>query len=147
MHRSGFIAIFASAAAAAACGGQGARARSTTTVTSAAVERDLSPPSTAAVVERLALAACLHEVRCGRPRGEDCMESARNKARAELASFRCEPAAARARVEECLASIPAETCELDVTMRTNICPVNEACDNVRADLVSPGAKLAEEWRR
>lgn len=137
MRRS-FACSLLAAMVVVACGGREPLARAPLHLTSG---RYLVEPSTPALVERLAFAVCLHEATCERPQTEECLEYAANKARAELASWMCEPSAARARVEECLASIPTETCELDLTMKTNVCPVNAACGNVGAELVSPGRAL------
>ena len=65
---------------------------------------------------------------------EACMVDLGTRAPALLASWRCSPAAARARFEECLAQIRSERCETDLSSgvselpqcRPNVmCPGNE----------------------
>ncbi len=145
MHRATLIiGILASGGAAIACGGGGTEARSSTTITSGpgVGEPELSR-SASAMSERLAFQLCLHEAECGRSQNQQCVDDTTAKARSELLSWRCDPASIRARAEECLASVRAESCSVDLTTRARVCPVNESCPNRTAQLRSPGPALAE----
>jgi hypothetical protein len=149
MHRATLIiGILASGAAAIACGGGGTEARSSTTITSGpgVGEPELSR-SANAMSERLAFQLCLHEAECGRSQNQQCVDDTTAKARSELMSWDCDPASIRARAEECLASVRAESCSVDLKARARVCPVNDACTNRNARLESPGPALAEVMAR
>jgi|GEM_PF-2784806 len=88
------------------------------------------------VAGRLASQICERESRChsGKRSAADCRQANLGRARTELHSWNCSPAATRARAEECLASIGAEPCELDFASRATLCASNAACgsDDTRA---------------
>lgn len=94
---------------------------------------------------RLAGQICAREVRCHVAPGiaGPCMASYHDRARGELARWRCSPAAARARVKECLATIGEEPCALDLSKRTRLCGGNEECPAPGARLIAPGAAIAD----
>lgn len=148
MHRVTLIVLaFASAGAAVACGG-GANGASTTAITSGPGVGELELSRSASVMsERLAFQLCLHEANCGRAQTQACVEDNTTKARTELMSWDCDPASIRARAEECLAYVRAESCSVDLTTRRRVCPVNDACANMNARLVSPGPALAGAMAR
>ena len=149
MHRVVVITSIAIAAAcSAACGGRGAEATSTGALTSASVARDDSRP----LDERLASAVCEHEVECGRPQAVACIKNTQSRVNSELSSWDCDPAARRASTEHCLSALRAESCNVDLVLRSNICPLNVACRNASTSsedssrLVPPGRALADIWR-
>lgn len=137
-----------------ACG-YGYEAR-TTTITGASMvtsgpevgERELSRSLTA-TSEQVATEICRHEQRCGR--GDDvsaCVDATVPRARAELMRWSCEPAAIRARLEECLAGLDEQPCVVRPTAQgRELCPrPNAACTDRPARVTSPGPALAEIWR-
>lgn len=150
MHRVIVITSIAIAAAcSAACGGRGgSEATSTATLTSASVARDDARP----LDERLASAVCEHEVECGRPQAGTCIENTQSRVNSELSSWDCDPAARRASTEQCLSALRAESCNVDLVLRSNICPLSVACRNASTSsedssrLVPPGRALADIWR-
>lgn len=96
--------------------------------------------------QRLATEVCRRELLCGNGTVDaSCVNDTVERARRELTSWNCSPAATRARVEECLAGIDEESCELDLSTRARLCRANDAC-GVTAELISPGAALAEQVR-
>ena len=107
---------------------------------------DSITPTGEVVAERLAAQLCAREVRChaaastAAPRSaDDCWRANLGRMRQELSGWRCSPAAARARAEECLASIGGEPCDYDVSRARSLCTSNAACE---ADGVRPaGAGL------
>jgi hypothetical protein len=143
------LAPVAAVAVVSGCGGQ-TREASTATITSGptAGERELSR-TRSAIGERLAFQLCLHEASCGRAQTEACIDETATRAEGEVASWSagCDPASIRARAEECLAAVRAESCATDLKARARICQVNDACTNANAQLESPGPALAEIWRR
>lgn len=114
------------AAIASACTQQPpAQTSSTVTLTAA----DVDDATIGDLSERLATALCKREVACQRaPSADDCRGPKLSRSRAELASWRCSPAAARARAKECLTAIGTEPCALgDLTARPFMCGGNEMC--------------------
>jgi len=86
------------------------------------------------IAMRLAAEICTREVRChaaaGNPpaRGaEECWNASLDRTRRELGRWRCSPAGARARAEECLAAIGNEPCDHDLGRRRSLCASNLAC--------------------
>jgi hypothetical protein len=149
MHRVFVITSIAIAAAcSAACGGRGSEATSTASLTSASVARDDARP----LDERIASALCEHEVECGRPQAAACISNTQKRVNSELSSWDCDPAARRASTEQCLSALRAESCSVDMVLRSNVCPLNVACRNASSSsedssrLVSPGRALADIWR-
>ncbi|MDB5219915.1 MAG: hypothetical protein JWO86_7842 [Myxococcaceae bacterium] len=96
---------------------------------------------------RLAGQICAREVRCEGQREpssmEQCMSGWRDRARKELASWRCSPAGSRARSKECVASLRTEPCGVDISKRRALCEWTAACPDPDARLVAPGAVLAD----
>lgn len=148
MHRVFVITSIAIAAAcSAACGGRGgSEATSTAVLTSASVD-DPRP-----LDERIASALCEHEVECGRPQAAACISNTQTRVNNELSSWDCDPAARRASTEHCLSALRAESCNVDLVLRSNVCPLNVACRNASTSsedtsrLVAPGRALADIWR-
>ncbi len=150
--RAALLISFA-ATAAVACGGYGYEAR-TTTITGASMitsgpavgERELSR-TLSSTEHRLATAVCQRENHCGRGEVAPCVNATIGKARQELTSWDCQPAATRARLEECLAGIDEVACDVDIRKdRISFCPQNVACDDFKGRLISPGPELAKIWR-
>jgi hypothetical protein len=148
-------ALISSLAAAlmAACG-YGYETR-TTTITGApmitsgpALGEPELPRTFRAASERLAGAVCMHEQRCGR--GEavpSCVSATAKRARNELMRWDCEPAAARARLEECLAGLDAQPCPVNLRTDTRqLCPPVVGCGDLEAKLIPPGRVLAKYWK-
>lgn len=81
------------------------------------------------IAAKLAEEICAREVRCQKIRGsfEGCVRAGYGRAKRELSAGTCSPAAARARAEECLASVGIEPCELDLLSRPTLCGSNVAC--------------------
>lgn len=134
-----------------ACGGYGNEARTTTTgapmITSGppAGETELSR-TVESTAQRLAIEVCNHEAKCGRAEMEQCLGATVSRARAQLASWRCDPAGVRARFEECLAGIDEQPCGIRLESEPRWCPPNPVCGGARANLISPGRVIAEIWR-
>jgi hypothetical protein len=135
-----------------ACGGYGYEAR-TTTITGAPMitsgpalgEQEL-PRTLRSSSERLALAVCQHESYCGRT-DKHCVDATVQQARQELSSWRCEPAAVRARFEECLVGFQSQSCDLNLrTDKQPYCAANAACTDDNARLIAPGPELAKIWQ-
>ncbi len=150
MHRA-LIAGLA-AVATAACG-HGNEAR-TTTITGApmitsgpAVGEPELPRTFRAASERIAGGVCRHEQRCGR--GEavpKCVDDTASRARSELMRWNCEPAAARARLEECLVGFDAQSCDAALHASSRpLCPPVLGCGDAEAKLIDPGPALARIW--
>jgi hypothetical protein len=141
MHRLiGITGFVIAGACAMACGNRGgSEATSTTALTAARTTDDRS------FEDRISTAVCVHEVECGRGQPASCIEAARDRAVLEMSSWTCDEAAARASAEQCLASVRSQSCSVDLTTRTNICPLSTACSKV--ETVPPGAAAAEIWRR
>jgi hypothetical protein len=135
-----------------ACGGHGYEARTTTitgapmTTSGPGVGEPELPRTLSSTSRRLALAVCTHEARCGRDEVASCIDGALPAVRSELLRWDCEPAATRARLEECLAGFDALTCERDLKTADRLCPVNAACGDFAGELVPPGRALADVWR-
>lgn len=150
MHRVFVITSIAIAAAcSAACGGRGGyEATSTAALTSASASVEDTRP----LDERIASALCEHEVECGRPQAAACISNTRSRVSSELSSWDCDPAARRASTEHCLSALRAESCSVDLVLRSNVCPLNVACRNAStstddtARLIPPGRALADIWR-
>src|SRR4051812_14091727 len=136
---------------AAACGGYKNEARSTT-LTSATMPNSAPPladkelPRTLrATSDAIALGVCQHENHCGRT-SESCADATVKQARSELMRWDCEPAAIRARLEECLSGFEAQSCDVHLlTDRQPLCPPNAACTDHAAKLIPTGAALAKLW--
>jgi hypothetical protein len=136
------------------CGGYGYETRSTTItgapmITSGpALGEPELPRTLRSTSERVASEVCSHESRCGR--GDDvssCVDATVGRARTELSRWNCEPAAIRARLEECLAGLGEVACDVDLRSdRRPFCPANAACEDVSAQLTPPGPGLARIWR-
>jgi hypothetical protein len=90
---------------------------------------EATPASIDDVATRMADQICDREVRChaGKRSGGDCRRANLDRTKAELYSWRCSPAAMRARAERCLASVGAEPCELNLASRGSLCASNAAC--------------------
>jgi hypothetical protein len=92
-------------------------------------------PSDDDIAARLAAQICDREIRChvatgGRVKArsaDDCWRASLQRAHRELDSWRCSPAGARARAEECLAAIGHEQCEHSVQKQRFLCASNAAC--------------------
>jgi hypothetical protein len=133
----------------AACGTAGGEAGTATltgaTITSGGhdLPRNLSTSS-----DRIATEVCNHEEHCGRVGDVSaCMDATARRATDELRRWNCQPAAIRARFEECLVSFDGVPCELDLRKeRRPLCPENRACEDFTAHLVPPGPELAKIWR-
>jgi hypothetical protein len=146
--------LFSFAAVWAVACGYGYEAR-TTTITGApmitsgpAVGEPELPRTLSATSEAIALEVCKHENHCGRASVPSCVNATVPRARRELKRWVCEPAAIRARFEECLAGFNELSCEVDLirTQKRPLCPPNIACGDVAAHLIPPGPALAEIWR-
>jgi hypothetical protein len=151
MRHTMFIATaLASALASGACA-HGSETQ-TTTITGAPMQTSgpaVGEPELSrrigALSERIAHEVCSRELRCGRE-SPACVEDVVAKAQGELATWNCSPAAARTRIEECLAGIESESCELDLSAPGHkICSANAAC-GANATLVSPGRAASERER-
>ncbi len=136
-----------------ACGKYGYEAR-TTTITGAPMitsgpakgEAEL-PRNLSSTARAVALSVCRHENHCGRGTITSCIDATVDRARTELASWNCEPAAIRARYEECLASFDALSCDVDPRAEKRaLCPPTEGCGTVQARLISPGPQLEKIWK-
>jgi len=154
MHRArGIIAVTSVAFIAvcsAACGGRGgSEATSTAYLTSASVATEDSRPLDA----RIATALCVHEVECGRPQAGACIENTRVRVSEELTSWDCDPARRRASAEQCLAALRAQSCSVDLVIRSNVCPLDVACRNASTSAddtsrtIPPAPALADPWRQ
>lgn len=91
-------------------------------------------PNDETIATRLAAQICDREVRCHAAAqtpptrsAEDCWLASLSRARSELGRWRCSPAGARARAEECLAAIGGEPCEHDLGRQRSLCASNVAC--------------------
>ncbi len=113
----------------------------TTVVTSAEVQPSRAPASL-----RLATEVCKRTASCresaeagsswSAQAADDCMDRERGRADAFLAEWDCSPAAASARLEECLASMKTANCGplLTGTDRLEMCAPNAACGRHLADV-------------
>jgi len=63
----------------------------------------------------------------------------------EVVTWPCSPAAIRSRAKECLASLNAEPCEMNLATKPALCLPSPACPEPSASLVPTGAVLAQEW--
>ncbi|HVH44895.1 MAG TPA: DUF6184 family natural product biosynthesis lipoprotein [Labilithrix sp.] len=135
------------------CGGYGYEAR-TTTITGAPMmtsgpgigEREL-PRTLRSASERMAQQVCTHENRCGRGSVSECASATLPRVTEELTRWNCEPAAIRARLEECLAGIDELSCDAVLSNKERtICPANDECHDRMVKLISPGPELAKIWR-
>jgi hypothetical protein len=98
------------------------------------------------VAARVAGQICAREVQCHADAtlAEPCFRSNLDRAHVELARWRCAPAAFRARLEECLASIRVEPCiSLDLATRRSLCAANDMCPDPDARIIPPGRALAD----
>ena len=135
----------------AACGGKMSTAPTTTTITSAPIltsgpvaEHEL-PRTLSSTSAAIALAVCKHESRCGRGKLSTCIDATTPKARAELSRWSCEPAATRARYEECLVGFNDISCDVNLnTDKRPYCPRNAACGYDKP-LIDPGPPLEKIW--
>jgi hypothetical protein len=130
-HRCASLLVLALAGATFACGRERpAPITSGVTLTAA----DLRSGTGREVSARMATELCEREVKCGRLRSVDtCLAPKARKARAELTTWNCPPAAMRARVKDCIASIHEESCEAgDLTARPFICWGNVECPTTPA---------------
>ncbi|MBX3189133.1 MAG: hypothetical protein KF819_19075 [Labilithrix sp.] len=95
-------------------------------------EVDTPEPSVKALSTRLAAEVCDHESRCGRAADiPQCIQLLEVRAHEEMADWECPPAARRARVEECLATIGTEPCLIDLAHApAPMCRANVACPNL-----------------
>jgi hypothetical protein len=88
------------------------------------------PPMMDSVARRLATAMCDREARChsvSRTAAE-CWNANLQHAQNEIASWRCSPAAMRARTERCLASVGAEPCDHVLGASGTMCARNAGCE-------------------
>lgn len=132
------------AVTAAACAETGSRAGTTTTTGASTSGQAELTRSVVDLSERMAASVCAREVRCGRQGTEACVTPVRDRARTELSAWNCSPAAARARVEECLASFDSASCEENLAGSGRpLCATNDACGR-EAVLVPPGRELGAE---
>lgn len=117
---------------------------STTTITSGTPQgvrvtnvRENEPDPSLALADEV----CRREATCNRigtagaryTTEEACMADLGVRLPAQVASWNCEPAAARARFEECLASIRSERCETNLVARIDrlpLCRPNAVCPQV-----------------
>ena len=99
------------------------------------------------VATRLAGQICEREARChgGGPVSDQCMSVFSQIAALEVVTWPCSPAAIRSRAKECLASLNAEPCEMNLATKPALCLPSPACPEPRASLIPPGAVLAHEW--
>jgi hypothetical protein len=118
--------------------------------TGAAIGRDdlqrIEPDATVGeVATRLASQICEREARChgSAPTPERCLNAYVPLTTLEVVTWQCSPAALRSRAKACIAALNAEPCEMDLATKPELCPTSEACPDVNASLVSPGAELAE----
>lgn len=127
------VLFFGAAAVLAACAHDDGQA-STTRLTSAAPTVD--PTYDINPEQRLAGEICRREAECNvtqkRSGWSDmvtCVRGTLPRVQAELAGWKCDPAATRARYKDCLATVHAEPCSTiqDVEMRVNVCRENAAC--------------------
>jgi hypothetical protein len=125
-----------------------ARGPETAAVVLTAGEVETPDPTTGAFVTRLAEEICAHEQRCGRDaKLSQCRRVVNARAGRTLLDRSCEPAARRARIEECLATIRTEPCPVDLAhFPTPFCPVNDDCPTTAEALIPPGPALAKIWR-
>jgi hypothetical protein len=134
-----------------ACAGQRQQA-GTTTITSAPVNTNREDPAVhrkamklSTSSEAIANGVCEHESHCGRA-NSDCLDATVKQARQELLRWNCEPAAVRARLEECLVGFQSESCDVRLNAdRLPLCPPNEMCSDHEAKLIDPGPALAKIW--
>jgi hypothetical protein len=112
--------------------------------TGAAAESE-PPPEIHEVAARFAGEICAREVQCHADpsRAEPCRRTYLSRAHAELASWQCAPAAARARLKECITALRAEPCTLDFATRRTLCEANPKCPDPEAKIVSPGSAHAD----
>jgi hypothetical protein len=94
---------------------------------------------------RLASQICEREARChgSAMPYEECMREFSKVAAIEIEAWSCSPAARRARVKECIASLNAEPCEMNISTKPELCPPSDACPDATAGMVSPGAAAAK----
>jgi len=98
------------------------------------------------VATRLASQICEREARChGGAVSDQCMSVFSQVAALEVVTWPCSPAAIRSRAKECLASLNAEPCEMNLATKPALCLPSPACPESRATLIPPGAVLAQEW--
>ncbi|HVJ92043.1 MAG TPA: DUF6184 family natural product biosynthesis lipoprotein [Labilithrix sp.] len=151
MRRAVFMSFVV--AGATACGRHGNEAR-TTTITGATMITSgpgVGEPELLrtldATSQRLASEVCVHQSRCGHADASSCIDATLPEARAQLMSWNCDPAAIRARLEECLAGINEQSCEVDMQREArDLCPGNVACRDRAAGLIDPGPELAKVWQ-
>jgi hypothetical protein len=99
------------------------------------------------VATRLASQICEREARChgGGPVSDQCMSVFSHLAALEVVTWPCSPAAIRSRAKECLASLNAEPCEMNLATKPALCLPSPACPEPSASLVPTGAVLAQQW--
>jgi hypothetical protein len=107
--------------------------------------RNEPDPTLGEVATRLAGQICERETRCHGDAVpiDRCMRTFTQLTALEVAKWPCSPAATRSRAKECLASLNAEPCEMDITTKPELCPVSDACPDPNAGLISPGAVTAK----
>lgn len=120
----------------------------TTTITSGpgVGQREL-PRTLRSTSESVAAQVCKHENRCGRGTVASCVDATTPRAQDELSRWNCDPAAIRARLEECLASFDDLSCDVDLSKEKRpLCKANVACGDRNAKLIPSGPELAKVWR-
>lgn len=106
-------------------------------------QRNEPDPTVGEVATRLAAQICERDARChGGPIAEQCMRVFTQIAVLEVVTWPCSPAATRSRAKECLASLNAEPCQMDLATKPALCPPSDACPDTQASLIPPGAVLA-----
>jgi hypothetical protein len=98
----------------------------------------------AGAATRLASQFCAREVRChdAHELMGPCMEKYLRRARLELTTWQCAPAAVRSRLKACFAAIETEPCATNVALRARFCETNDKCPDPDARLIPPGAAVA-----
>jgi hypothetical protein len=105
------------------------------------------------VARRLAGQICERALRChGSTADSDadmtsCMRVYGSLSVLEVASWQCSPAASRSRAKDCIASLNAEPCEMDMGTKPNLCPTSAACPDETTGLTSPGGAAARSSAR
>lgn len=96
------------------------------------------------VATRLAGQICDRETRCHADAADTdaCMRVYLGLAALEVATWPCSPAATRARAKDCIASLNAEPCEMDVSTKPELCVASASCPEPDTALIPPGAVLA-----
>lgn len=108
-------------------------------------QRNEPDPTVGEVAIRLAGQICEREARChgSAAPAEQCMRAYGSLTALEVATWGCSAAATRSRAKECIAALNAEPCEMDMSTKPELCPPSDACPETTANLISPGAALAQ----